>query len=693
MAPGLRNLLIRNRSVFDLLALDPSTGRLTRHELQQRARLVSAALGFRDRVPENDRAVANNALPHEIGHVNSLRDWIAQDWHTHPGSVTGRVAERLEREFLDEFYRPWDEGQVITSTWNPLTRDHRDTSITRPAFRPVQNPNPTRRASTSHFADLDDDDDPDFFPSSANANRTSSHNQNTRSTGQNPYNFSTQRREWEEWWVNQRAREAGRNYRTNRSQQQQQHPQQQSRTPGSDRTTDSDQTTESYFTSSPSTTGNPTTGPNFNHESSSPDTPERHTPAAWRRQWESSGNNQSTGRNPNNRSTSDRSTGNRPRRTTAEREAEDAAEHEAEEAARRVAEEGADYDRGFRTYSTPSLRGSRTPSFWAGFDDARRGLNWGTSRAPPSFPRRTTGRTPSDRPSDRPTPSSRSTGRTQSDLPPTRPTTSSQASPSSRPTNQPSPLSRPANQPSSQPSTQSPVAPVTTPRRRPHAPPAPITPVRPTAPTTTAVPVANPTPLPVRAQPTTLATDPQAYTGPRDQPLALLTQLAADPTGTRTVIGLIRPVDGQGNPRTGPPTLLVTVGTDRQGRVNYRVVGRTLDGQPAAGAGRSNSLAWTGLQTRGLVLLGRFHGANEAEIRFFAQQRNRRTDTTTGRDRLPLADRSPDPSGRTGADSTRPADRRSSSPTGARNRSHRNRSPPQPPPPPPATGGTGTRRA
>lgn len=144
--------------------------------------------------------------------------------------------------------------------------------------------------------------------------------------------------------------------------------------------------------------------------------------------------------------------------------------------------------------------------------------------------------------------------------------------------------------------------------------------------------------IPARANETTgPAPVAPLYIGRTDFDLATLVTRAADPAGQRVVVGLVRPVDGQGTVQPAAPALVVTVGADIQGRVNFRVVGRDIDGRTTGGAGRGNSINWAGMTGRGLVLLGRFRGASVDEIRDFAQQRS--VDPSTAR--LPLSDRSP----------------------------------------------------
>lgn len=85
--------------------------------------------------------------------------------------------------------------------------------------------------------------------------------------------------------------------------------------------------------------------------------------------------------------------------------------------------------------------------------------------------------------------------------------------------------------------------------------------------------------------------------------LTQLRQLAGDPTGRRIVVGLVRPITAAGVPY-GDPELVVSAGLDDQGRLNFRVVGRSIQGRKTAGAGRANSLSWNALCYRGLVHLG-----------------------------------------------------------------------------------------
>lgn len=140
------------------------------------------------------------------------------------------------------------------------------------------------------------------------------------------------------------------------------------------------------------------------------------------------------------------------------------------------------------------------------------------------------------------------------------------------------------------------------------------------------------------------------YTGPVMFSLAQLETLAADPTGSRIAIGLVRAVDRH-NVAYGPPALVVTAGLDGQGRLNFRVIARSIEGRKIKGAGQSNSGSWAGLTGRGLVLLGRFRNAEtDQTIRDFfiargagaAAPSSPVTPPTGPRsNRLPLDDKSP----------------------------------------------------
>lgn len=185
-------------------------------------------------------------------------------------------------------------------------------------------------------------------------------------------------------------------------------------------------------------------------------------------------------------------------------------------------------------------------------------------------------------------------------------------------------------------------------------------------------------PITPAAAPPPAPAAPRLYTGPTNQTLPTLEIRAGDPAGIRVVIGLVRPVDGQGNVLPAAPVLIATVGADRLGRVNYRIIGRDINGAATAGAGRSNSLNYQQLVARGLVLLGRFRGATEGEIRTFAVDRSNRTDPNSP---LPRANHSPrNTPGSTGYSYTptgKSGPRRSRSPSSpSRKPSYRSRDPP-----------------
>lgn len=94
--------------------------------------------------------------------------------------------------------------------------------------------------------------------------------------------------------------------------------------------------------------------------------------------------------------------------------------------------------------------------------------------------------------------------------------------------------------------------------------------------------------------------------------LPALINLANDPTNVRLVVALVPLPDG------GLPVLAVTVGQDDRNRIRYQIQSYDLAGQPVDGAGRGNSIGWHELVRRGAVFLGRFHGANEQQVRSFA---------------------------------------------------------------------------
>lgn len=193
------------------------------------------------------------------------------------------------------------------------------------------------------------------------------------------------------------------------------------------------------------------------------------------------------------------------------------------------------------------------------------------------------------------------------------------------------------------------------------------------------------------------------YTGPVMLSLAQLQTLAADPTGQRVVIGVVRAVD-RSNIAYGPPVLVATAGLDTQGRLNFRVINRSVTGAKAKGAGQANSANWAGLTGRGLVLLGRFRNVTApSDIRDFLVARGSglsssptspttpTTPTTpaTGprSTRLPLHDQSPTQAdvedekkgGQTGPDKRRKRGKeREASPTGrlSGRGDRRDRSPP-----------------
>ncbi|CZT24249.1 uncharacterized protein RCC_09968 [Ramularia collo-cygni] len=136
----------------------------------------------------------------------------------------------------------------------------------------------------------------------------------------------------------------------------------------------------------------------------------------------------------------------------------------------------------------------------------------------------------------------------------------------------------------------------------------------------------------------------RAHTGSANIPLARLQVLAGDPTGRRVAIGLVAMDNPVGGNTNSPPVLVVTVGVDAQGRINYRVRATDLTGHTVlGGASRANSISWTGLLARRLQLLGRFTCATEAEVRTFATNLDAsvRSGGNTDADRLPLAERSP----------------------------------------------------
>jgi hypothetical protein len=174
------------------------------------------------------------------------------------------------------------------------------------------------------------------------------------------------------------------------------------------------------------------------------------------------------------------------------------------------------------------------------------------------------------------------------------------------------------------------------------------------------------------------------YTGATNQSLSVLTTRSGDASGQRVVIGLVRPVDSSGSVQPVAPVLVATVGADVQGRVNYRVRSLDINGRSASGAGRNNSVSWTGLVGRGLTLLGRFDGATETDVINFAIARSQEV-ATPGR--LPLSNRSPTHR------SSSYFQRRSHSPEKSPSaRSYRRvRSPPPPPSPGSGAGGSSGR--
>ncbi|OQN98490.1 hypothetical protein B0A48_15751 [Cryoendolithus antarcticus] len=134
------------------------------------------------------------------------------------------------------------------------------------------------------------------------------------------------------------------------------------------------------------------------------------------------------------------------------------------------------------------------------------------------------------------------------------------------------------------------------------------------------------------------------YTGRTDFALITLLNRAGTMSEKRVVFGLVRPFEAdlpaESPDWCGCPHLIVTACWDwTTTSVQFRVRDVDFNLREADGAGPNVDTTWAELQRRGLILLGRFQGASEAEIRDFAYalRKVRAIDVTE----LPRRSRSP----------------------------------------------------